>query len=137
MDFQEIKNSILQWAKDYDACSGEYLKAESASNDAELLAVITHNWFWVWDHNLPLELLEAFGEESLKQVNIVIVRDGVFKAVSQFVRADGNSTVEATNCATINSYNKNGHTVNQFAICRYASYLNGKLAVEFKMPQKE
>ena len=41
---------------------------------------------------------------------------------SATVRAYDSATVRAYDSATINSYTSNGHTVEQYAVCRYLSY---------------
>ena len=62
--------------------------------------------------------VRAYGSATVEAYGSATVR----ASGSATVEAYGSATVEAYDSATINSYTSNGHTVEQYAVCRYLSY---------------
>jgi hypothetical protein len=62
--------------------------------------------------------VEAYGSATVRAYDSATVR----AYGSATVEAYGSATVRAYGSAIINSYTSNGHTVEQYAICRYLSY---------------
>ena len=68
----------------------------------------------------------AYGSATVEACGSATVRAYDSATVEAYgsatVEAYGSATVRAYGSATINSYTSNGHTVEQYAVCRYLSY---------------
>ena len=107
--FEELKEELLNRAKNANACQNGYRMGLDAQNKADLLKAITANWFWVLrDAKIvdAIYLEENFTEEELSEAGIYTqkcheVRTVSFACGSATVKAYGNATVEAYDSATV------------------------------------
>ena len=107
--FEELKQELLDRAKNANACQTGYKMGLKASNKADLLKAITANWFWVLHTSKIVDasfLEENFTEEELAEVGIYtkkfhIVKTIAFACGNATVKAYGNATVEACDSATV------------------------------------
>lgn len=71
--FEEIKEELLQRAKEKSACQYGYRMGLNAQNKQDLLKAITANWFWVLRDAKIVDaryLEENFTEEDLTEAGI-------------------------------------------------------------------
>ena len=110
--FEELKEELLNRAKNANACQNGYKMGLDAKNKADLLKAITANWFWVLiDARIvdAIYLEENFTEEELSEAGIYTrkcheVRTVSFACGSATVEAYGSATVEAYDSATVKAY---------------------------------
>ena len=110
--FEELKEELLNRAKNANACQNGYKMGLDAKNKADLLKAITANWFWVLiDARIvdAIYLEENFTEEELSEAGIYTrkcheVRTVSFACGSATVEACGSATVEACGSATVKAY---------------------------------
>ena len=110
--FEELKEELLNRAKNANACQNGYKMGLDAKNKADLLKAITANWFWVLiDARIvdAIYLEENFTEEELSEAGIYTrkcheVRTVSFACGSATVKACGSATVEAYDSATVKAY---------------------------------
>ena len=110
--FEELKEELLNRAKNANACQNGYKMGLDAKNKADLLKAITANWFWVLiDARIvdAIYLEENFTEEELSEAGIYTrkcheVRAVSFACGSATVKAYGSATVEACDSATVEAY---------------------------------
>ena len=107
--FEELKEELLNRAKNANACQNGYKMGLDAKNKADLLKAITANWFWVLiDARIvdAIYLEENFTEEELSEAGIYTrkcheVRAVSFACGSATVKACGSATVKACDSATV------------------------------------
>ena len=107
--FEELKEELLNRAKNANACQNGYKMGLDAKNKADLLKAITANWFWVLiDARIvdAIYLEENFTEEELSEAGIYTrkcheVRAVSFACGSATVKACGSATVKACGSATV------------------------------------
>ena len=107
--FEELKEELLNRAKNANACQNGYKMGLDAKNKADLLKAITANWFWVLiDARIvdAIYLEENFTEEELSEAGIYTrkcheVRTVSFACGSATVKAYGSATVKACGSATV------------------------------------
>ena len=107
--FEELKEELLNRAKNANACQNGYKMGLDAKNKADLLKAITANWFWVLiDARIvdAIYLEENFTEEELSEAGIYTrkcheVRAVSFACGSATVKACDSATVEACDSATV------------------------------------
>ena len=110
--FEELKEELLNRAKNANACQNGYKMGLDAKNKADLLKAITANWFWVLiDARIvdAIYLEENFTEEELSEAGIYTrkcheVRAVSFACGSATVKACGSATVKACGSATVEAY---------------------------------
>ena len=110
--FEELKEELLNRAKNANACQNGYKMGLDAKNKADLLKAITANWFWVLiDARIvdAIYLEENFTEEELSEAGIYTrkcheVRTVSFACGSATVKAYGSATVKAYDSATVEAY---------------------------------
>ena len=110
--FEELKEELLTRAKNAGACQPGYAMGLRSNTKADLLKVITENWFWVLRDAkiIDAEYLEDnFTEEELSQAGIYTkntheVRTASFACGSATVEAYGSATVKAYDSATVEAY---------------------------------
>ena len=110
--FEELKEELLNRAKNANACQNGYKMGLDAKNKADLLKAITANWFWVLiDARIvdAIYLEENFTEEKLSEAGIYTrkcheVRAVSFACGSATVKACGSATVRACGSATVEAY---------------------------------
>ena len=110
--FEELKEELLNRAKNANACQNGYKMGLDAKNKADLLKAITANWFWVLiDARIvdAIYLEENFTEEELSEAGIYTrkcheVRTVSFACGSATVEACGSATVKAYDSATVKAY---------------------------------
>ena len=110
--FEELKEELLNRAKNANACQNGYKMGLDAKNKADLLKAITANWFWVLiDARIvdAIYLEENFTEEELSEAGIYTrkcheVRTVSFACGSATVKAYGSATVKAYDSATVKAY---------------------------------
>ena len=99
--FEELKEELLNRAKNANACQNGYKMGLDAKNKADLLKAITANWFWVLiDARIvdAIYLEENFTEEELSEAGIYTRKCHEVRTVSF---ACGSATVEAYDSATV------------------------------------
>ena len=99
--FEELKEELLNRAKNANACQNGYKMGLDAKNKADLLKAITANWFWVLiDARIvdAIYLEENFTEEELSEAGIYTRKCHEVRAVSF---ACGSATVKACGSATV------------------------------------
>ena len=102
--FEELKEELLNRAKNANACQNGYKMGLDAKNKADLLKAITANWFWVLiDARIvdAIYLEENFTEEELSEAGIYTRKCHEVRAVSF---ACGSATVKACDSATVEAY---------------------------------
>ena len=100
--FEELKEELLNRAKNANACQNGYRMGLDAQNKADLLKAITANWFWVLRDAKIVDaryLEENFTEEELSEAGIYTqkyheVRTASFACGSATVEAYDNSYIE-------------------------------------------
>jgi hypothetical protein len=110
--FEELKEELLNRAKNANACQNGYKMGLDAKNKADLLKAITANWFWVLiDARIvdAIYLEENFTEEELSEAGIYTrkcheVRTVSFACGSATVKAYDSATVKACDSATVEAY---------------------------------
>ena len=110
--FEKLKEELLIRAKNAGACQSGYAMGLRSNTKADLLKVITENWFWVLRDAkiIDAEYLEDnFTEEELSQAGIYTkntheVRTASFACGSATVEAYGSATVKAYDSATVEAY---------------------------------
>ena len=110
--FEELKEELLNRAKNANACQNGYKMGLDAKNKADLLKAITANWFWVLiDARIvdAIYLEENFTEEELSEAGIYTrkcheVRTVSFACGSATVKAYDSATVKAYDSATVKAY---------------------------------
>ena len=110
--FEELKEELLNRAKNANACQNGYKMGLDAKNKADLLKAITANWFWVLiDARIvdAIYLEENFTEEELSEAGIYTrkcheVRTVSFACGSATVKAYDSATVKACGSATVEAY---------------------------------
>ena len=110
--FEELKEELLNRAKNANACQNGYKMGLDAKNKADLLKAITANWFWVLiDARIvdAIYLEENFTEEELSEAGIYTrkcheVRTVSFACGSATVKAYDSATVRACGSATVRAY---------------------------------
>ena len=111
--FEEIKEELLQRAKERNACQTGYKMGLEAQSKQDLLKVITENWLWVLGTAKIVDaryLEENFTEEELTEASIYtqkchVVRTASFACGSATVKAYDSATVKAYGSATVEAYN--------------------------------
>ena len=104
--FEELKEELLNRAKNANACQNGYKMGLDAKNKADLLKAITANWFWVLrDARIvdAIYLEENFTEEELSEAGIYTRKCHEVRTVSF---ACGSATVEAYGSATVKAYGR-------------------------------
>lgn len=108
--FEEIKNEILERAREARACSGQYKRAYQSENIETLCDVIKDNFWWCCrDDVLDGELIDNYGEifsENKIYHNVSVKNGFLLVSGNSTVKAYGNSTVEAYDRSTVEAYNK-------------------------------
>ena len=112
MEFEELKQDLLDRAKKANACQGGYRMGLNAKSKIDLLNAITKNWFWVLRSSKIIDanyLEENFTEEELAEAGIYtrkehVVRTATFACGSATVKAYDSATVEAYGSATVKAY---------------------------------
>ncbi len=107
--FEELKEELLNRAKNAGACKVGYRMGLEAKSKADLLKAITENWFWVLRTAKIVDaafLEENFTKEELSEAGIYTrerheVRTASFACGSATVEACGSATVEAYGSATV------------------------------------
>ena len=102
--FEELKEELLNRAKNANACQNGYKMGLDAKNKADLLKAITANWFWVLiDARIvdAIYLEENFTEEELSEAGIYTRKCHEVRTVSF---ACGSATVKAYDSATVKAY---------------------------------
>ena len=110
--FEELKEELLNRAKNANAYQNGYKMGLDAKNKADLLKAITANWFWALiDVRIvdAIYLEENFTEEELSEAGIYTrkcheVRAVSFACGSATVKACGSATVRAYDSATVEAY---------------------------------
>lgn len=110
--FEELKEELLQRAKDADACQEGYAMGLRSTSRQDLLEAITKNWHWVFKNRVvDAEYLEEnFTGEELSEAGIYTrgfheVRTASFICGSGAVEAYGNATVVAHGRGAVKAYN--------------------------------
>ena len=110
--FEELKEELLQKAKDAGACQKGYAMGLRSASKLDLLKAITKNWYWVLRDAKIIDskyLEENFTEEELAEAGIYTqkyheVKTVSFACGSATVKACGSATVEAYGSATVEAY---------------------------------
>ena len=110
--FEELKEELLNRAKNANACQNGYKMGLDAKNKADLLKAITANWFWVLIDARIVDVIyleENFTEEELSEAGIYTrkcheVRTVSFACGSATVKAYDSATVKAYDSATVKAY---------------------------------
>ena len=110
--FEELKQELLDRAKNADACTAGYRMGLEAASKADLLKAITANWVWVLRTAKIVDasfLEENFTEEELSEAGIYTKKEHVIKTIafacgSATVKAYGSATVKACGSATVEAY---------------------------------
>ena len=102
--FEELKEELLQRAKEKGACEKGFKMGLKAQSKQDLLRAITANWFWVLRDAKIVDaeyLEENFTEKELTESGIYTQKCHVAKTTSF---ACGSATVEAYDSATVEAY---------------------------------
>ena len=110
--FEELKQLLLDRAKESGACEKGYKMGLMAQSKSDLLKAITANWFWVLRDAKIVDvrfLEENFTEEELTEAGIYTqkrheVKTIAFACGSATVKACGSATVKACGSATVKAY---------------------------------
>ena len=110
--FEELKEELLNRAKNTSACQKGYRMGLDAQSKSDLLKAITANWFWVLRDSKIIDAIyleENFTEEDLTEAGIYTQKRHKIKTVafacgSATVEAYGSATVEAYDSATVEAY---------------------------------
>ena len=102
--FEELKEELLNRAKNTSACQKGYRMGLDAQSKSDLLKAITANWFWVLRDSKIIDAIyleENFTEEDLTEAGIYTQKRHKIKTVAF---ACGSATVEAYGSATVEAY---------------------------------
>ena len=107
--FEELKQELLNRAKNAGACATGYKMGLESQSKPDLLKAITANWFWVLRTSRIIDaafLEENFTEEELSEAGIYTkehheVSSASFACDSATVEAYGSATVKACGSATV------------------------------------
>ncbi len=110
--FEEIKEELLLRAKKARACQAGYTMGLRSKSKADILKVITDNWFWLLQTTRIVDtkyLEDNFTEEELAEAGIYTqkcheARTTSFACGSATVIACGSATVIAYGDATVIAY---------------------------------
>ena len=133
--FEELKEELLNRAKNANACQNGYKMGLDAKNKADLLKAITANWFWVLiDARIvdAIYLEENFTEEELSEAGIYTrkcheVRTVSFACGSATVKAYGSATVKAYGDSYVEDRTDNIRPESDYAIVK--DYYNHKIYI--------
>ena len=108
MNFTEIKQVIIDRAKNADACADQFRRAVEAETMPELLKVITDNFTWCCDHKIiDIELLSKIEVPLLDEARLYFnrdVSDGYCLVLDAEVRASGNAEMLAFGNAKVEAF---------------------------------
>ena len=102
--FEEVKEELLQRAREAGACQKGYKMGLEANSKQELLKAITANWWWVLYSVKIVDakyLEENFTQDELNEAGIYTCGTHEIRTVSF---ACGSATVEAYDSATVKAY---------------------------------
>ena len=110
--FEELKQKLLNRAKNAGACANGYRMGLESKNKLDLLKAITANWFWVLRTTRIVDaafLEDNFTKEELSEAGIYTkghheVSSASFAYGSATVKAYGSATVKAYDSATVEAY---------------------------------
>ena len=110
--FEDVKEELLQRAREAGACQKGYKMGLEANSKQELLKAITANWRWVlYDVKIvnAKYLEENFTQDELNEAGIYTcgtheIRTVSFACGSATVKAYDSATVEACDSATVEAY---------------------------------
>ena len=110
--FEDVKEELLQRAREAGACQKGYKMGLEANSKQELLKAITANWWWVLYSVKIVDakyLEENFTQDELNEAGIYTcgtheIRTVSFACGSATVEAYGSATVEAYGSATVKAY---------------------------------
>ena len=110
--FEELKEELLNRAKNTSACQKGYRMGLDAQSKSDLLKAITANWFWVLRDSKIIDVIyleENFTEEELTEAGIYTQKRHKIKTVafacgSATVEAYDSATVKACDSATVEAY---------------------------------
>ena len=110
--FEDVKEELLQRAREAGACQNGYKMGLEANSKQELLKAITENWQWVLYIKKIVDakyLEENFTQDELNEAGIYTcgtheIRTVSFACGSATVEAYGSATVEAYGSATVKAY---------------------------------
>ena len=110
--FEDVKEELLQRAREAGACQKGYKMGLEANSKQELLKAITENWQWVLYIKKIVDakyLEENFTQDELNEAGIYTcgtheIRTVSFAYDSATVKACGSATVEACGSATVEAY---------------------------------
>ena len=110
--FEDVKEELLQRAREAGACQKGYKMGLEANSKQELLKAITANWRWVlYDVKIvnAKYLEENFTQDELNEAGIYTcgtheTRTVSFACGSATVKAYDSATVEAYDSATVKAY---------------------------------
>ena len=110
--FEELKEELLQRAKEKGACEKGFKMGLKAQSKQDLLRAITANWFWVLRDAKIVDaeyLEENFTEKELTESGIYtqkchVAKTTSFACGSATVKACGSATVKAYDSATVEAY---------------------------------
>ena len=136
MEFEELKQDLLDRAKKANACQGGYRMGLNAKSKIDLLNAITKNWFWVLRSSKIIDanyLEENFTEEELAEAGIYtrkehVVRTATFACGSATVKAYDSATVEAYENSYIEDCTEMIRPKSDFAIVK--DYYNHKIYIK-------
>ena len=82
--FETFKDYILTKAKEKDACSSEFTKAENSTNYSQLLEIINNNAYWCYNTKLvDADILEKYvPDEELVSASIYVKKENVIQTES-------------------------------------------------------
>jgi hypothetical protein len=82
--FETFKDYILTKAKEKDACSSEFTKAENSTNYSQLLEIIKNNANWCYNTKLvDADILEKYvPDEELVSASIYVKKENVIQTES-------------------------------------------------------
>jgi hypothetical protein len=110
-NFKEVKEQIIDLAKQNSACTREYKKALNSETYSDLLKVVTDNINWCYNTGIfSKEILSKIPDESLVSANIffnkenVIQREGVAYYHSSTSEHYGSSTSKHYDSSTSKHY---------------------------------
>ena len=102
--FEDVKEELLQRAREAGACQKGYKMGLEANSKQELLKAITENWQWVLYIKKIVDakyLEENFTQDELNEAGIYTCVEACGSAT---VKAYGSATVEACGSATVEAY---------------------------------
>ena len=110
--FEDVKEELLQRAREAGACQKGYKMGLEANSKQELLKAITANWWWVLCSTKIVDakyLEENFTQDELNEAGIYTcgtheTRTVSFACGSATVKAYGSATVKACDSATVKAY---------------------------------